>query len=231
MGNPPVGNNHAEDSPAGDLPWSHPAGDNPVATGTESSSPGAWHHTRQRIFDAFARLFARENYADITVSQIASEATIGRSTFYDHYRSKEDLLDDLCADTFHHIASGSRNTLRDHGFTQTPGELMPALTHLLFHFGQDNDRLRGLLTGESSGLFLRKIEPYLRDLIREDIHTEDWESNIDGVSKDFVVNHIVGSFNAAVTWWVSQGFAQSPQTVAGYLETMLPDQITDGMKK
>ena len=183
------------------------------------------HDTRQAVFDAFARLFARENYADITVQQIIGAAHIGRSTFYDHYRSKEALLDDLCAEMFQHIAANDPRTLEDHGFAQTRGELMPVLAHLLFHLREDNARLRGLLIGESAGLFLRKIVPYLRELIRANLNVAEWSERFPGTPEDFIVNHLVGSFNAAVTWWISQDFRQSPIVVAQYLEAMLPDEI------
>lgn len=185
----------------------------------------ARRRTQQRIFDAFARLFARENYADITVRQIIREAGIGHSTFYDHYASKEALLDDLCAETFRHIAMAPRTALRDHGFEQQQGELMPALAHLLFHLREDNARLRGLLTGASAGLFLRKLEPYLRDLMRASLEHRAWSGTVPDVPEEFVLNHLVGSFNAAVKWWVSQDFEQSPLEIAGYLQAMLPAQI------
>ena len=182
--------------------------------------------TRDAIFDAFARLFARENYADITVLQLIHEAHIGRSTFYDHYSSKEDLLDDLCAETFRHISTPTQHTAQDHGFIQHQGDLFAAFTHLLFHLKEDNTRLRGLLTGQSAGLFLRKIEPYLGELVRNYLPHDMVDEN-GNTPRSFVVNHIVGSFNTAVKWWIVHDFQPSPQTVTGYLAAMLPTMPFD----
>ncbi|GAA6124145.1 TetR/AcrR family transcriptional regulator [Bifidobacterium psychraerophilum] len=184
--------------------------------------------TQQAIFDAFAGLFAVENYSDITVQQIIREANIGRSTFYDHYQSKEDLLDDLCVDMFHHVASPRPSTLQDHGFEQRPGELMPALTHLLFHLREDNARLRGLLTGTSSGLFLKKIKPYLHALVKDELRADQHCYLCDKVPEDFLINHIVGCFTTAVDWWASHDFKESPITLNSYLCTLLPAEITAG---
>ena len=183
------------------------------------------HPTRQLIFEAFARLFAGENYADITVRQIIREAGIGHSTFYDHYASKEALLDDLCADTFHHISSQIPSASDGDDINQRTGELIPTVAHLLFHLREDNSELRGLLTGASAGLFLRKIEPYLRTLLSTTLARHGGLSSDLGAPEDFVLHHLVGSFNTAVKWWVAQDFAQSPEAVAGYLASMLPAQL------
>lgn len=48
--------------------------------------------TRDQIFDAATRLFRRYGYAKTSHADISAEADIGRTTFYEHFASKEDLL-------------------------------------------------------------------------------------------------------------------------------------------
>ncbi len=48
--------------------------------------------TRGALLDAAKRLFADHGYARISHADIAAEADIGRTTFYEHFSSKEDLL-------------------------------------------------------------------------------------------------------------------------------------------
>jgi AcrR family transcriptional regulator len=56
---------------------------------------------RRRILDAIVALVAREGYANTTVGEIASEAGVSRSTFYEQFESKEDCFraayDDVAA--------------------------------------------------------------------------------------------------------------------------------------
>jgi len=48
--------------------------------------------TKDQLFDAAARLFRELGYEDTSHADISAEADIGRTTFYEHFASKEDLL-------------------------------------------------------------------------------------------------------------------------------------------
>jgi AcrR family transcriptional regulator len=56
---------------------------------------------RRRILDAIVALVAGDGYANTTVGEIASEAGVSRSTFYEQFESKEDCFraayDDVAA--------------------------------------------------------------------------------------------------------------------------------------
>lgn len=48
--------------------------------------------TRQALLDAFLKLLAERRYKNIRVADIAAKADTGRSTFYEHFKDKNDLL-------------------------------------------------------------------------------------------------------------------------------------------
>ena len=48
--------------------------------------------TRDDIFRAFRALVMERGYDEITASDIAERANVGRSTFYSHFRNKDDVL-------------------------------------------------------------------------------------------------------------------------------------------
>ena len=48
--------------------------------------------TKDQLFDAAADLFREYGYAETSHADISAEADIGRTTFYEHFASKEDLL-------------------------------------------------------------------------------------------------------------------------------------------
>jgi AcrR family transcriptional regulator len=49
-------------------------------------------HTRNALLDAAKRIFGEIGYAKTSHADIAAVADIGRTTFYEHFASKEDLL-------------------------------------------------------------------------------------------------------------------------------------------
>lgn len=51
--------------------------------------------TRNNIRKAFGRLLDEKDYRNITISAIAEEADVDRKTFYIHYDSVEDLVDEI----------------------------------------------------------------------------------------------------------------------------------------
>lgn len=48
--------------------------------------------THERLGSALVRLIAEKPIDDITVQEVLDRAAVGRSTFYLHFRSKDDLL-------------------------------------------------------------------------------------------------------------------------------------------
>ena len=54
--------------------------------------------TEQRIKDALLKLLANKPLADITVSELAREAHVSRSAFYEHFGNPDDVYDVLMAE-------------------------------------------------------------------------------------------------------------------------------------
>lgn len=71
--------------------------------------------TRKAIREAFFKLMEDQDYHKITIASIAREADIDRKTFYLHYSSVSDLVDEVIRDEAQNIIASCRETLRSGG--------------------------------------------------------------------------------------------------------------------
>ncbi|MDF2938354.1 MAG: transcriptional regulator, TetR family [Paenibacillaceae bacterium] len=171
--------------------------------------------TREAIFEAFRSVLSSKSYTKITVQDIITEANIGRSTFYSHFETKDDLLKEMCTDLFGHIFSESLNTEATHDFSLEVGNPSSMITHILYHLRDNKKNITGILASESGALFLRFFKQYLSELIVGHL-LEDVKRKHKGVPDDFLVNHIAGSFVEMVQWWIKNSMSHPPEELAAY---------------
>lgn len=171
--------------------------------------------TRAAIFAAFGGLLAEKNYSKITVQEIIDAANVGRTTFYAHFETKEDLLKALCEELFGHIVKSMEDCAHTHGLYSDRSAPESVFCHLLQHLQQNDKNVTGLLSGESSEIFMRFFRDSLNELIRSRIVSRDRKTN-EEIPQDFLVNHISGSFVEMALWWIKGGMKQTPEELDRY---------------
>lgn len=68
--------------------------------------------TKKAIIGAMLELISEKNVADITVTELALRAKINRKTFYLHYNSIDDVIDDFADDLFCFAAKTIKDNVR-----------------------------------------------------------------------------------------------------------------------
>lgn len=91
--------------------------------------------TRAALHGAFVALLREQDYDALTIDTIAARANVGRSTFYEHYRAKHDLLRASLARPFSILAD-----------LVEPGCAIGPATALLRHF-RDHQQVARVLLG------------------------------------------------------------------------------------
>ena len=165
--------------------------------------------TRSAIFQAFNKLLEEKHFNNITVQEILDEANIGRSTFYSHFETKDALLKEMCKVIFDHIFSHELSSELSHDFSLSDHGLQEKITHLLYHLKDNKRNVIGVLSGESSELFMRYFKEYLVTMF------EQYPKSMrQGVPKEFARNHLVGSLAEAVKWWIGTRMEMPPEELA-----------------
>ncbi|MFR1804913.1 MAG: TetR/AcrR family transcriptional regulator [Faecalispora jeddahensis] len=85
--------------------------------------------TREAIFEAFSTLLSSKSYTKITIQEIIDRANVGRSTFYSHFETKDDLLREMCTELFDHVFSEHLDMENTHDFSLANGDPASLITH------------------------------------------------------------------------------------------------------
>ena len=173
--------------------------------------------TRKAIYDAFEALMRDAHYGTVTVAQIIERADVGRSTFYAHFETKDDLLDQMCRDMFDHIFEGVNEYCVTHP-TLVTESIEGKLAHLLYHLRDTHSGVCGKLIREGEPHFTTYFESQLDVLFGKvgQGSLGDDRAGRDAVPAEFVRVLRVSSFSHAVSWWFENGAAEPPEQVAAW---------------
>ena len=175
--------------------------------------------TIKAIRDAFGALLERKTYASITVQDILDEANVGRSTFYEHYKTKDELLHAVCAEIFSHVFSERLVPEAHHDFSHT-NDLHHVVMHMFYHFSEDKREIRGILSSEGKPIFIADLKKQLSALVDSYILTE---YHSDRFEKDLLANHLIASLAELTLWWMARDCDKSPEEMAEtYFALVLP---------
>lgn len=179
--------------------------------------------TRMMLQKAHISLILEKGYEAITVDDICAAANVGRSTFYAHYTSK----DDLRRSGLEHLRKLLVNRQKD--ALAKPGDIRDrslgfSLT-MFEHAHEHIDLYRALVGGRGGAIALGTIRQILSDLVRNELTATVNKKSADVVPRELVVQYVVGAFMAVMTWWLDGGAKQPPSQI----DTMFRRLATEGI--
>jgi AcrR family transcriptional regulator len=183
--------------------------------------------TQSALRNAFLELIQEKGYETITVEQITERADLGRSTFYLHYRDKEELLlsyfSDLVEDRLAQFSQISFSMLRQ---PESASALAGAAVHPILgvfqHAAENASLYRIVLKGEGA---VRVAEPLRRSITQamdEMLRTKLDEEGLElKVSVDLFAHYLVGALLACLNWWLEQDMPCPAEEMARMFRLML----------
>jgi AcrR family transcriptional regulator len=160
--------------------------------------------TRDALGDALVALMHEKPFAEIKVQHVLDRASVGRSTFYAHFRDKDDLfLSD--ADEFFEGMSTLLSRRRENSHRVAPvREMFAHLAEVrkfydaLVASGKIHDAME-----LAQGHFARGIAKRLAELSRA--------RGISEAQRPIIANALAGSLLSLLTWWITRGMPGSPE--------------------
>jgi len=155
--------------------------------------------TRHLLGEALVALIREKDYSTITVSDIINRANVGRSTFYAHYRDKDDLfvgeLDRVIELLSHRIPN------------QEESPFFPSLG-LFSHVGEEYELYKSLLWGSGIDLLIKHLQKSLSNRIEQGLQKSAREFDI---PLPILASFIAGSFLTLLKWWLENKMIYSPE--------------------
>jgi AcrR family transcriptional regulator len=158
--------------------------------------------TRGLLHGALASLIHEKSYDAIVVKEILGRANVGRSTFYTHFRDKDELLD-----------SGIRDVLRTSGATSPVRSMGVADRILRFSLPlfEHIERQRG--AGDAPADAQRHVVVHehlqraLVELIADELRRVGQRERASGarVPCDLLAQHVAATFVLVLNWWMESG--------------------------
>jgi len=177
--------------------------------------------TRNLLGDALVELIREKPFAEITVQQVLDRARVSRSTFYAHYRDKNDLFLGDVEDFFEMMATQLTRS----------GELskrVAPVRELFEHIAQVRDFYAALVTSGKihdtielgQGHFARSIEQRLSKLCPT--------SQTTSKQRAAIAYSLAGSLLSLLSWWIDHGMKASPEEMDDIYHRMVWSGVSAG---
>ncbi len=168
--------------------------------------------TRQLLRDALMALVIEKGYETISVQEITDRANVNRSTFYLHYKDKDELLFHSMREMYDEIVMA---VYKNQGFTMPLEE--GEIPHMedFQHVAKFADFYRVMLSNRGNAGFIMQVMDYLQGVGEEGIAIHIKESQTPPLlPASFIAAFCSGAEIGIVRWWLMNGMKESPEEVA-----------------
>ncbi|MEO3809282.1 TetR/AcrR family transcriptional regulator [Sphaerisporangium sp. B11E5] len=170
--------------------------------------------TRQAIQRALVELILEKGYDAVTVTDVIDRADIGRSTFYAHYTSKQEVLFGNL-DRFTEFLRAESEA--------SPGKLFAFSLPMFQHIQEQRTLLRALIGRRSGSPVVAHSEKVLAGIVRGELLAYLPDGGHPPRPLDLMVTGIVGAFMALVREWVEGDLTETPEVMNdAFLALVLP---------
>jgi AcrR family transcriptional regulator len=152
--------------------------------------------TKSALRDAMLSLMAPKGWDEMTIQEICDTANVGRSTFYVHYQSKDDLLSEGMND-LRDMLAGQIAKLDEPGFYFLPG--------LLEHMAEQREVFKAAIGRRSGHGVARRFKEMVFQLVEIELNRRDHPARL----KPWTARYVAGGIVDAMSWWVDAPKAPS----------------------
>ena len=175
--------------------------------------------TNHQLYEALSRLLKQKPYGKITIEDLLQESKISRSTFYAHFKTKDEVLMSITKMIFNHVFSHSLKEEATHDFSKASlfdyGHL---ITHVLYHLHDDKQLIEAILSSESKDIFLRDLREEITPIATRALDLGILRSR--DIPKELRISEVTESFVLLMLYWFNNDCTETPETLTTFFFSM-----------
>lgn len=183
--------------------------------------------TREVLQKALFDLIHERGYDAITIQDIVDRANVGRTTFYLHYSSKDDLFMSCHEAIVSEFPLGPHHPLsRDELLSRhAPAGMVSAYKHL----ADVRTVLHPIFQGKDSQLILRRMREWSAQEIEASLRAAFGGAR-STIPLDVLAHYLAGARIALVQWWLKQRQSHTPEDLAQSFHRLQRAAIRDAFE-
>ena len=176
--------------------------------------------TRELLADALLALGAQNALDDVAVGDLAEEAGVSRSTFYQHFASKDDFL----VRSWVGLLEATEAAYAKHYPDRTD---IIASRPLFHHVAQARDFVRSLVRSEVYPRQMAAGEERLREIAEANLRRRmpRWSEQ----RRRETAIYIAGGFVGLLRWWMESSLKRSPEEMQAAFERLSESALAGEM--
>jgi AcrR family transcriptional regulator len=172
--------------------------------------------TKQLLRDSLMALIVERGAWDpITIQDITDHANVSRTTFYLHFRDKEDLMITSMTEVYNDLLNSVESGIHSPDVAESLD---------FVHVAENAAFYRVMVGPKGSPVFVSRIQEYLAKVVYThfcSVHLEAGQKPI--YPLEALTNYIAGAEIGLIRWWLESGMEQSPQEMARMFERICVD--------
>lgn len=195
-------------------------------TNSESGQDKRVQRTRRDLHVALLQLMVERGYESLSVQDILDRSGVGRATFYQHYRGKDDLLRRSLGPLRQHLlAEWQRESAGGKKQDNPLGFVLPFLRHV------DSHRVlyRVTVGRESWTIVHREMTRMLEGFLADAMNTGP--AKCKELATELSTHFIVGALMSVVAWWLDHRPSASPEEIGGLFLQMTEGALAATRRK
>jgi AcrR family transcriptional regulator len=166
--------------------------------------------TQRLLHEALFSLIHEKHYDAIVVKEILDRANVGRSTFYTHFRDKDELLVSGIHDMLRSVESAGRRSAATR-YEKILWFSLPIFEHISHYWRAGEARIGA----RGRAIIHEHLQHVLAELMADDVRQEfqSRREKVGQVPPDLFVQYVASTFILVLHWWVDSRSSLPPREV------------------